>query len=75
MEHLCQRLGIDMERVMAFGDNFNDIEMLKKAGVGIAVASARQEVKKAADKVIDGYENDGVLREMKRLLWLVKNAG
>ena len=42
-----------MEDVIAFGDNYNDITMIKNVGFGIAVANATQEVKEVADYVSD----------------------
>lgn len=42
-------LGYQREDIIAFGDGMNDIEMLEYAGIGIAVANAKDEVKKAAD--------------------------
>ena len=61
-------LGITPEETCTFGDNINDIEMLKSAGVSYAVANAREEVQKAAKKVCPSYEEDGVLSILKTLL-------
>ena len=44
---------LEMEDVIAFGDNYNDITMIKNVGFGIAVANATQEVKEVADYVSD----------------------
>lgn len=46
--------------VIAFGDNYNDIEMLQKVGCGVAVGNARTEVKAVADKITSKNTNDGV---------------
>ena len=43
---LQAELNIDMKEVIAFGDNYNDIEMLKAVGCGVAVGNAKDEVKK-----------------------------
>ena len=40
-----------MEEIMAFGDHYNDIEMLKGVGIGVAMGNAKIEVKHAADFV------------------------
>ena len=45
---------------MAFGDNYNDMEMLKEVGLGIAVANAREEVKAVADEITHASIDDGV---------------
>lgn len=42
---------ITMDEVVAFGDNYNDIDLLKNAGWGIAVANAKEELKAVADHV------------------------
>ncbi len=59
---------ISMENVMAFGDNYNDIEMLKAVGLGVAVANANDEVMKVADKVTDTNKNDGVAKVLLELM-------
>jgi hypothetical protein len=52
--------GIRMENVIAFGDNYNDIEMLQTAGTGVAVANARPEAKLAANELTEKNTEDGV---------------
>lgn len=49
-----------MESVMAFGDNYNDIEMLEAVGMGVAVGNAREEVKAIADRLTLSNKEDGV---------------
>ena len=58
---------LSMENVIAFGDNYNDIEMLKAVGLGVAVANANNEVLKIANKVTDTNKNDGVAKSLKEL--------
>eukprot|EP00039_Didymoeca_costata_P030891 m.31977 g.31977 ORF g.31977 m.31977 type:complete len:356 (-) comp8367_c0_seq1:110-1177(-) len=66
---LAEKLGLSLEDCVAFGDSFNDIEMLEQAGLGIAMANAGPEVKKAAKYVSEfTNEEDGVGREIARLL-------
>jgi len=48
---LCDAVGVDIDSVMAFGDNLNDLEMLVEAGVGVAIASAPTEMLRRADAV------------------------
>lgn len=50
------------DRVVAFGDNLNDLPMFGAADLSVAVGNAADEVKKAADIVIDTNDNDGVAR-------------
>lgn len=65
---LQEYLGITPEETCAFGDNINDIEMLKNSGYSYAVANAREEVKKAAKAVCPSYQEDGVLSVLKSFL-------
>jgi Cof subfamily protein (haloacid dehalogenase superfamily) len=51
---------IPMANVMAFGDNYNDVEMLRSVGLGIAVENARDEAKVAAKKITTKSIEDGV---------------
>lgn len=46
---LARHYGIDQSLTMAFGDNFNDVSMLRAAGCGVAVANANEEALAAAD--------------------------
>lgn len=50
------------DRVIAFGDNLNDIDMLKNADLGICVANGYTEVKKAADICIGTNNDDAVAK-------------
>ncbi len=56
------------EETIAFGDNGNDIGMLRLAGRSYAVENAREEVKEAADEVIGPVFSDAVLNVLKNLL-------
>lgn len=68
VEFIRQRLGISLEETCTFGDNLNDIAMLRKAGMSYAVANARAEVQAAARKVCPSYSEDGVLQILKRIV-------
>ena len=66
---LAASLGITMDECVTFGDSSNDLEMVRDAGLGIAMANARDDVKRMA-----GYtsrytnEEDAVGREIEHLL-------
>jgi len=49
---LCRRLGVPQEAVVACGDGMNDIDLLRWAGLGVAVAEADADVRAAADVVV-----------------------
>ena len=51
-----------ISEIMAFGDNYNDVSMIRKAGYGVAVANARNEVKIVANEITDSNLEDGVAK-------------
>ncbi|MFV0465286.1 MAG: Cof-type HAD-IIB family hydrolase [Lachnospiraceae bacterium] len=57
---LAGKLEIPMERVICCGDGYNDISMIKAAGLGVAMANAQQEVKAAADYITGSNDEDGI---------------
>jgi Cof subfamily protein (haloacid dehalogenase superfamily) len=65
---LCERWAIEPERVLAFGDADNDIDMLRFAGHGVAVGGMTGEVREAADEVVPGVDEDGVAGYVETLL-------
>lgn len=67
MEALLCRLGLTFDEVIAFGDGDNDLEMLKAAGVSVAMGNATPEVKEAATFVTDSDEENGVWNALCRL--------
>lgn len=68
VEKVCADMGISMDEVMAFGDNYNDIPMLKMAGLGIAMGNAEDEVKNSADYVTDTCDLDGIAKALSKFL-------
>ena len=62
IEVLCNFLKIQPSRIAAFGDDFNDIGMLKLCGKGIAMKNAISEVREIADEVCGSNEEDGVAK-------------
>ncbi|MDE6884633.1 MAG: HAD hydrolase family protein, partial [Clostridia bacterium] len=59
---LCNKYGISTDESIAMGDSENDIEMIKAAGLGIAVGNAMPNVKLAADYIADTNDNDAVAK-------------
>lgn len=60
--HICDKCNIPISEIIAFGDDYNDIEMIKKCGIGVAMSNAIDEVKNASDYVCDTNDNDGVAK-------------
>lgn len=65
MKALKERLGVT--RVVAFGDNLNDLPMLKAADYACVVANGLPEAKAEADEVIGGNDEDGVAMAIARM--------
>jgi len=68
LKKLAEHLEIPVSQTMAFGDDTNDITMLKAAGIGVAMGNADKEVKRAADFVTDGCDDNGVARAIKEFV-------
>lgn len=60
LERLCKYLNVKKEEILAFGDGNNDLELLKKAGFGVAMANSTSEMKNNADYVTSNCNEDGV---------------
>jgi len=59
---------VEMKNVAAFGDNYNDVEMIAGVGHGVAVENAREEVKAAAAYQTDHHKKDGVAQWIEKHL-------
>jgi len=69
LKKLAEFYGIKCENIVAFGDGENDIEMLKRAGVGVALSNAKEKVKESADVVLEWDNNQaGVAKFLKEFL-------
>jgi Cof subfamily protein (haloacid dehalogenase superfamily) len=60
LRELTAGWGLDRSEVMAIGDAPNDLEMIKWAGVGVAIGNACEMVKQAADLVVADHDHQGV---------------
>ena len=65
IDAIINHFGIKLEETMAFGDGGNDIDMLKHAGIGIAMENARDDVKEIADFITTSVDDDGVTNALK----------
>ncbi|MGE5543526.1 MAG: Cof-type HAD-IIB family hydrolase [Bacillota bacterium] len=68
LQAVSEYFAIDRRDVMAIGDSYNDIEMLKWAGIGVAVGNAPPEVKRHADYVTVSNDEDGVAAALQHLI-------
>ena len=60
-----EREGIAVEEIIAFGDGENDMEMLRFAGIGVAMGNAEDRVKALADHVTSDIDEDGIANALK----------
>jgi len=63
---LCQRLGLSTGQVMSFGDGTNDLEMLRAAGVPVAMENAVDALKAEARFIAPSNDDDGVAKMIER---------
>lgn len=68
LELLARDLSIDPSQVVSFGDNHNDLAMLRWAGRGYAMANATADAKAAANEVIGHNDADGLAIKIEELL-------
>jgi Cof subfamily protein (haloacid dehalogenase superfamily) len=66
LTELAQRLSIPRERVMAIGDYDNDLDMIRAAGIGVAMGNASESVKRAANHVTLANGRNGVAAAIRR---------
>ena len=63
---LQKKFNVDKSEIIAMGDNYNDIDMLEYAGLGIAMGNAPEDVKKHGDDVTLTNDEDGVALALKK---------
>jgi len=68
MEFVMNKLGIPKDRTIAIGDSINDIDMLKCAGISVAMANANDKVKAICSMVTTSCEDGGVGDALKKLI-------
>lgn len=62
LDKILPVLGVTREDTVCCGDGFNDISMIRYAGVGVAMGNAQQAVKEAADYVTATNDEDGLVQ-------------
>ena len=63
---LLEHLGLSREQLVAFGDGFNDVSMLRFAGTGVAMGNAQAPTKAAADFITRSNDEDGIVYALER---------
>jgi Cof subfamily protein (haloacid dehalogenase superfamily) len=66
VEQLLKMLNIPASELLAAGDGENDVEMLKLAGIGVAMENGMQIAKEAADHIVAAHDDDGLAEAIER---------
>lgn len=68
IEEVCERLGVDIADTFACGDGGNDKTMIERAGIGVAMANGREDVKAVADFIAPPNSENGVIVAIEKYL-------
>lgn len=66
--YLAEKFRISPAEVIAIGDSFNDLSMIRYAGLGVAMGNSPEEIREQADFVTDTNDNDGVAKVIERFV-------
>jgi len=69
MAIVADKLGIPLQNVIAFGNYYNDLELLQEVGLGIAMENSPDEVKRAAKAVTRSNNDEGIYYALKKYLY------
>lgn len=64
---IAAQYGVSVDQVVAFGDEWNDIEMLQVAGLGIAMENGSRTAKEVADRIAPSNDREGVASILEEL--------
>lgn len=65
---LLKEIGMTKDEMIAVGDGFNDLSMIKYAGLGVAMSNAQEVVKENADFITLSNEEDGVAHVVEKFI-------
>ncbi|GFI61906.1 5-amino-6-(5-phospho-D-ribitylamino)uracil phosphatase YbjI [Clostridiales bacterium] len=68
LKHICDRFGVKKEETVAFGDNYNDLEMFDSVGISFAMLNADEYVKSRAKYVIGSNDENSVVKTLKDII-------
>ena len=73
LEILCKKIEIKLEEVIFFGDSANDLSIINKVGLGVAMGNALKEVKEQAKEITLSNDEDGIANFLEsRYIWREK---
>lgn len=71
IEILCRILGMDPSEAVTFGDAYNDLDMIRLAGIGVAMGNAPDDIKAQADYVTSDNDHHGVGVAIRKKLGII----
>lgn len=69
IDRYAREKGIEPSEIICFGDNYNDVDMIRYAGLGIAPENAVSAIKEAADYVTCSNNEDGVAKAIEKFVF------
>ena len=66
---LADHLGLSLEETIGVGDNDNDLELVERAGLGVAMGNASPALKTAADYIAPPVDEEGVIEVIERFVF------
>lgn len=68
LEKLCEYLNIPLSQTIVVGDADDDIEVLKKAGLAVAMGNANEKIKQLSDVIVSDNDHDGCVEVIEKYL-------
>jgi Cof subfamily protein (haloacid dehalogenase superfamily) len=68
LRRLCELYGIELSETLAVGDGINDLDLIRSAGLGIAMGNAVPEIVQAAAVRVSDNANDGAAEALERYI-------
>ena len=65
---MLSTVGLTRENAICCGDGFNDISMIEYAGLGVAMANAKDQVKEKADYITKSNDEDGIVHVIDKFI-------
>jgi Cof subfamily protein (haloacid dehalogenase superfamily) len=70
LDAVTAKTGVPLDEMIAFGDNLNDLELIERAGLGVAMSNAHEQLRWKADIVIGDNAHDTIARFLGESFWL-----
>ncbi len=68
LKRLLEKIGMTREELIAFGDGYNDVSMIKFAGLGIAMKNGCEDIHAVADYITASNDEDGIAKALEKFV-------